>query len=412
MKLKNHLLADTSPRVAVSATARTSCRDSAVLIVCVYLVTLSHMARLVARIIVLVALVVVLIISFTMLHQSPKHALLTVAGFSRPMWEAPPKPFTVIPHFYHHNLTVHTHCKLHGFHVRPADKRVKIVDAILFSNELDVLMIRVREMMDSVDYFVIIESLRTFTGKEKPLTYRLNKHLFAFAEHKIRHVVMELPPLNGRDPFILERMQRQRMDSELEKLHLRAGIDLVIMADVDEIPSAATMSLLQNCIVPSMHLSLKTYRYSFEHLVDTTSSWRPKVVLYKQVGYGHSREFDNLLDSAGWHCSFCFRYISDLQFKMQAYSHADRIHSAKTLSAQHIQDCVCSGADVFGLIGESFTYRDMVRKLTRERQVSGMDLPYWVLANKEKYSFLLPGGCKRLLAPTDAVKLDNRLTFG
>lgn len=33
-----------------------------------------------------------------------------------------------------------------------------------------------------------------------------------------------------------------------------------------------------------------------------------------------------VLADAGWHCSFCFRYIGEFQMKMLGYSHADRVH--------------------------------------------------------------------------------------
>jgi beta-1,4-mannosyl-glycoprotein beta-1,4-N-acetylglucosaminyltransferase len=39
-----------------------------------------------------------------------------------------------------------------------------VFDAILFSNEMDMLEIRLRELYDVVDKFVIVESDHTFTG--------------------------------------------------------------------------------------------------------------------------------------------------------------------------------------------------------------------------------------------------------
>ncbi len=62
---------------------------------------------------------------------------------------------------------------MHGWKVR--EKPVKVYDAFLFSNELDILEIRLQELKDVVDKFVIIESNTTFTGVEKP--FMLSDHI-------------------------------------------------------------------------------------------------------------------------------------------------------------------------------------------------------------------------------------------
>ena len=47
----------------------------------------------------------------------------------------------------------------------------KVFDCFPFYNELDLLEIRLNILNDVVDYFVLTESTRTFTGKPKPLYY-------------------------------------------------------------------------------------------------------------------------------------------------------------------------------------------------------------------------------------------------
>ena len=43
----------------------------------------------------------------------------------------------------------------------------KIYDCFIFNNETDLLDIRLNILNDYVDYFVIVESLETFTGLKK-----------------------------------------------------------------------------------------------------------------------------------------------------------------------------------------------------------------------------------------------------
>ena len=67
---------------------------------------------------------------------------------------------------------------------------MKIYDAFLFFNELDLLEIRLNLLNDYVDYFVISESDLTFSGKPKPLYYLENKDRFKQFEKKIIHQVL------------------------------------------------------------------------------------------------------------------------------------------------------------------------------------------------------------------------------
>ena len=44
-----------------------------------------------------------------------------------------------------------------------------IIDAFIFNNEIDILKARLEYLENHVDYFVIVESNNTFTGKSKNL---------------------------------------------------------------------------------------------------------------------------------------------------------------------------------------------------------------------------------------------------
>ena len=71
---------------------------------------------------------------------------------------------------------------------------VKVYDTFAFFNEMELLELRLRELNDVVDYFVLVEATRTFQKKEKPLYYELNKDRFKEWHHKIIHVVVDKYP--------------------------------------------------------------------------------------------------------------------------------------------------------------------------------------------------------------------------
>ncbi|KAG8652043.1 beta-1,4-mannosyl-glycoprotein 4-beta-N-acetylglucosaminyltransferase [Manihot esculenta] len=321
-----------------------------------------------------------------------------ISYFFRPLWDNPPPPFEHLPHYYAENVSMEHLCHLHGWSLRHEPRRV--FDGIIFSNELDILEVRWRELHPYITKFVILESNTTFTGVPKPLFFASNQGRFAFAEGKIVHGVFSgRTTIHGchEDPFVLESEQRAAMNS----LILRSGIsggDLLIMSDADEIPSPHTVKLLQWCdgIPPILHLELRNYMYSFEFPVDY-SSWRATVHIYGPwTRYRHSRQTDIIFSDSGWHCSFCFRRLQEIVFKMTAYSHADRVRKKDYLNHSRIQKIICTGNDLFDMLPEEYTFQELIKKLgSIPHSASAVHLPAYLLENAEKFKFLLPGGCLR-----------------
>ena len=262
------------------------------------------------------------------------------------------------------------------------------------------LELRWRELNPYVSKFVIMESNTTFTGIPKPLFFASNKARFAFAEDKIAHGVFSgrvADHGSHQDPFVLESEQRRAMNGLLRRAGISNG-DLLIMSDTDEIPSPHTIKLLQWCDeVPSvLHLELRHYMYSFEFPVDY-SSWRATAHIYGPgTYYRHSRQTDMILSDAGWHCSFCFRYIREFVFKMTAYSHADRVRGSDFLNHARIQKLICRGDDLFDMLPEEYSFSELIKKMgSIPRSASAVNLPAYLIENAVKFRFLLPGGCIR-----------------
>lgn len=324
----------------------------------------------------------------------------TISYLFRPLWDKPPPPFKRIPHYYAENVSMGHLCELHGWTLRSAPRRV--FDAIIFSNELDILELRWQELAPYVSKFVILESNTTFTGIPKPLFFDSNKERFAFAEGKIVHGVFpgkrRSQGQQYEDPFVLEAQQRVAMN----RLLIEAGIsdgEAVIMSDADEIPSPHTVRFLQWCngIPDKMHLELKDYMYSFEFPVDY-SSWRASVHIYsrKWTQYRHSRQTDLILSDAGWHCSFCFRRLNEFVFKMKGYSHADRVRRKEFLDYSRIQSHICKGYDLFDMLPEEYSFKELISKIGPiPRSASAVHLPAFLIQNSARFRFLLPGGCLR-----------------
>lgn len=111
-----------------------------------------------------------------------------------------------------------------------------IFDAFLFFNELDLLKIRLEELKDVVDRFVLVEAPVTFSGASKPLYFELHREIFSeYADRMTHHIVTDMPRFTRTNRYIRQFHQRDSIGTALE----RAGCtpdDVVLVSDVDEIP--------------------------------------------------------------------------------------------------------------------------------------------------------------------------------
>lgn len=113
-----------------------------------------------------------------------------------------------------------------------------IFDCVMFNNELDMLECRLTEMQDYDVTHIIVEAFETHRGEKKPLWYATESgDRFKKWQHHIKNLIVGSHDLCGMAPWGREHYQR---DAALMAL---AGDpdDLVLIADVDEIPSSAVL---------------------------------------------------------------------------------------------------------------------------------------------------------------------------
>ncbi|MEN2994009.1 MAG: hypothetical protein ABDH19_01510 [Thermodesulfovibrio sp.] len=125
-----------------------------------------------------------------------------------------------------------------------------IYDCFTFFNELDILEIRLNELNEVVDKFVIVEATRTHQGKKKPLYFLENRDRFRNFQEKIIHIIVDdlisepqdrtgydfwsLFWFEGKSPWMNEGIQRNAILKGLADCN---SDDIVIISDADEIPN-------------------------------------------------------------------------------------------------------------------------------------------------------------------------------
>ncbi|GHJ84470.1 hypothetical protein NliqN6_0872 [Naganishia liquefaciens] len=333
----------------------------------------------------------------------------------RPLWDRPERAFEVVPHYgTDEALSAETFCGLHGWNKRQGAPPI-IVDAVLVSTEIDMLEIRWKEYEPYVDLFVVVESNMTFAGTPKHKYFAeewmdtLRNRFDFIPRDKIVYLAIDnLRPNLPLGSFENEATMRERVTQLLHAQAAEGSIppgSLILHSDVDEIISRDTLALLTICqAFPSpLHLNVKNYRYGFSFPLADAGYWRPKVITHDPAAtwdtltYGHGRAADVILADAGWHCSWCFRTLEEMRIKMLGYSHNDRVRNRKALlDPVKLRQRVCRGDEPFGMLPESYTFRDLIKQtgpLTPSRTFR--DVPVALKQDPKRFAYLLDDGCAR-----------------
>lgn len=148
---------------------------------------------------------------------------------------------------------------------------MKIFDVFPFFNELDLLEIRLNILDPYVDYFVLSECTKTFSGLEKPLFYEENKKRFKKFNHKIIHNVVtqdasqsELINRGKKYGTSVEAQQRDTYQKDLIKeklLEICNREDIFLWSDLDEIPNPEVIKSIPEFFESNtiFHLAQKNY---------------------------------------------------------------------------------------------------------------------------------------------------------
>ena len=214
--------------------------------------------------------------------------------------------------------------------LRPGDGG-KLFDIFPYNGEALLLKLKLEEMAGWVDYFVVVESRKTFTGKPKELLYERDRAQFEGWEAKIVYVILDDFPSYVSTPWAREFYQRDYGARGLEGLCREE--DLVMLSDADEI---ARREAILGFTGEFANLRMDTFRYFF-NCRRVVSKDQPRTGFltrakhlqrfgssYLRVGIGDFKKRECIYD-AGWHFS-CIGDAYQVAAKMQNSSHQEYSH--------------------------------------------------------------------------------------
>lgn len=252
---------------------------------------------------------------------------------------------------------------------------MKIYDCFTFFNELDLLDIRLNTLNDVVDYFVLVESKKTFTKNDKPLYYEDNKHLFKQFEDKIIHVVLDdLPNTNAWGNEYYQR------NSILKGLTECKDSDIVIISDVDEIPNPADILSTASCMDDKSICGFNQKLYYYYINMYVCDNW----IGSKMSTFSKFKEFSpqsfringfgiNVIPNGGWHFSYVGG-IDRIKYKIESFAHQEINNDA---FKSNIESRLNSGVSIFD---ENQKFKCVDFDLT---------YPKYILNNLEKFKHLI-----------------------
>ena len=307
----------------------------------------------------------------------------------------------------HHFLPVAAateHCRRHRLPIYASrGRRRRIYDLILLHNELDWLEIRLSELSDQVDYFIILESDSTFQGTEKPLHLLVKFDRFAKWSNQIvrRTFNASGDAAVGVGPLEREKAARNALldmlavgdDGALNGTAAPKQGDILLVGGVDELPRPSTLTTLRNCAIPARTtLRSSHYYYSFQWAVAGPQWPHPQATYFNSeatippadlrtgmVGRRRRKGGYFELGNAAWFCESCMPLLQDVMYKITSLSHAVHGHP-HSIKKKGLLEKVRNGEDVFER-----------RSVKLERVEENGDVPRFLRrgVNRERFAYML-----------------------
>lgn len=244
----------------------------------------------------------------------------------------------------------------------------KVYDCFPFFNEMDVLEIRLHELNNVVDYFVIVEATRTHQKKQKELHLDLDDDRIKEFKEKIIHIVVDDYPTfftNWKRVKAWDYEKHQRSAISRGLVNAKEN-DIIIISDADEIPIAEKIIKNINFDKPVVFQQLFFYyflNFAMTKAPEETCTlekngfilWRGSVMTrfkdFKDANTTRSLRSNpktSQIENGGWH----FSYIGGIEIVMKKLKASPHAKEAKQVlkdldDKEKIEKIIASGEDLF-----------------------------------------------------------------
>lgn len=282
------------------------------------------------------------------------------------------------------------------------------IDSSIFFNEIQLLEIRLNELSDICDYFVIVESAQTFAGRPKTYTFLEHKEKFSDFLHKIIYFqIPKLPPIvddTEQNRFRLEKFQRDRLFDAITHVPGVDFNDIILLGDADEIPSVSGIRRAAELLndVDLVSFAQDHYRGSLGgRVTDEWDPWPGTIsIKYKMFSrftpdelrlearidrfnkHSQNRQIKlDFVEKGGWHFSY-FGGKNSIAWKVSSFS-----HGARDSEVKYNQNV----SEVLQILDSDRVKFEDLNKANLTISLLGEEIPSHILKNPEKYVNLIIG---------------------
>jgi hypothetical protein len=216
---------------------------------------------------------------------------------------------------------------------------MKIYDCFTFYHELDLLELRLTELYEHVDHFVLVEANTTYTSRPKPFYFEENKSRYAKWLDKIIHVKVEDMP-NHPDAWVNDRFQRDQIFRGIADADAN---DLIMVSDLDEIIRPAAVDYMRRQTEQSLFaLRMPIYNFKFNYMKLSPDRYNVWAMAGKRIyfddidpdafrqlrftfmdnAYQYKNDGCEVVEHGGWH----FGYMGNKEWlldKAQSFAHQE-----------------------------------------------------------------------------------------
>ena len=222
-----------------------------------------------------------------------------------------------------------------------------IVDCFNIYNEIEILLLRLDYLYDTVDLFVIVESLDSHSKKVRKTSYMFEDNVLLFRKYldKIRYLKLDYLPAAGDSGQVWpnENFQKNCCGFGIQDL---GPEDWIMFSDVDEIPRKECVLELKN---NTGYYLIQFQQHLFYYYVNLlqTQVWSGTVAVQRKR---FDESFKNMMGlrslrnavhpliksfpDAGWHYSY-MGGIDRIFDKMSSYAESDEntpFHTAENIA--------------------------------------------------------------------------------
>jgi beta-1,4-mannosyl-glycoprotein beta-1,4-N-acetylglucosaminyltransferase len=225
-----------------------------------------------------------------------------------------------------------------------------LYDCCLFFNEYNLLELRLKELYDVVDFFVIVEGTHTFIGTPKESNFEKHRDRYEPYMKKIRYFY--LPNfVDSTNVWSQEYKQRENIYHALKELGV-GSTDTITICDCDEIPHPEVLVRLRG-IDTLAHLIMAQFWYNVEtyYAVPWGSAFVCRFDIieasYKELYTTDDWHFakkrwsgwaGHTVINGGWHFTY-FGEADKIREKIANFSHQE-INTLEINNIDNIMNCI------------------------------------------------------------------------